>query len=313
MTASDDLSSSSRRRRAPARACSRSTSTTRGAASTSPRSPSRAPIPRSISTGPAARPDPAVQADNFSVRWSGQVLAPVTGTLHLHHDVGRRRPPVCERSAADRQLDRSRGRRRTARTIALVADQRYDIRMDFYDHGQLATARLSWAYPGPDASDRAAVGAVPGASGQSAAHGRCGCGSGRSRCPSRASADRHRPRRWLAGPSLTTTWSKISGREDSAGGTVDVRQSERGRSTTATFGADGIYVLRLTVSDGAVTVSDDVTITVNPRTAQYRAGGQRRAPTGRSRCPSSATLAATATDDGLPSPPAQLSTELDEE
>ena len=35
-------------------------------------------------------------------------------------------------------------------------------------------------------------------------------------------------------------------------------------ATTATFGADGIYVLRLTVSDGAVTVSDDVTVTVTP-------------------------------------------------
>ena len=62
---------------------------------------------------------------------------------------------------------------------------------------------------------------------------------------------------------LTTTWSKISGREDSAGGTV-VFANPNAPATTATFGADGIYVLRLTGSDGAVTVSDDVTITVNP-------------------------------------------------
>src|SRR4029453_12682270 len=62
---------------------------------------------------------------------------------------------------------------------------------------------------------------------------------------------------------LTTTWSKISGREDSSGGTV-VFGNPNAPATTATFGADGIYVLRLTVSDGAVTVSDDVTITVNP-------------------------------------------------
>ena len=63
--------------------------------------------------------------------------------------------------------------------------------------------------------------------------------------------------------NLTTTWSKISGREDSDGGTV-VFGNPNAPVTTATFGADGIYVLRLTVSDGAVTVSDDVTITVNP-------------------------------------------------
>jgi hypothetical protein len=62
---------------------------------------------------------------------------------------------------------------------------------------------------------------------------------------------------------MTTTWTKISGREDSAGGTV-VFANPNAPATTATFGADGIYVLRLTASDGAVTVSDDVTITVNP-------------------------------------------------
>ena len=67
----------------------------------------------------------------------------------------------------------------------------------------------------------------------------------------------------LPSPGLTTTWSKISGREDSAGGTV-MFANPNAPATTATFGADGIYVLRLTVSDGAVTVSDDVTITVNP-------------------------------------------------
>src|SRR5205823_14123676 len=63
--------------------------------------------------------------------------------------------------------------------------------------------------------------------------------------------------------AMTTTWSKISGRGDSAGGTV-VFANPNSPATTATFGADGIYVLRLTATDGAVTVSDDVTITVNP-------------------------------------------------
>ena len=33
-------------------------------------------------------------------------------------------------------------------TVALTAGQRYDIRMDFYERSSLATARLSWAYPG---------------------------------------------------------------------------------------------------------------------------------------------------------------------
>ena len=64
-------------------------------------------------------------------------------------------------------------------------------------------------------------------------------------------------------------------------------------------------MLRLTVSDGAVTVSDDVTITVNPippNTAPVVNAGADRTIT----LPASTTLAATATDDGRPSPPAQL-------
>jgi hypothetical protein len=75
--------------------------------------------------------------------------------------------------------------------------------------------------------------------------------------------------------------------------------------TTATFGADGIYVLRLTVSDGAVTVSDDVTVTVNPappNTAPVVNAGPDQTVT----LPSTATLAGTTTDDGLPSPPGTL-------
>ena len=84
----------------------------------------------------------------------------------------------------------------------------------------LATARLSWAYPGPEHPGRAAVGAVSGAAGQSAARRQ------RGRRPDdhsarRRVAERDRPRRRAAEPGdLTTTWSKISGREDSDGGTV---------------------------------------------------------------------------------------------
>ena len=109
----------------------------------------------------------------------------------------------------------------------------------------------------------------------------------------------------LPGSGLTITWSKISGREDSSGGTVTFA-NPHAAVTTATFGADGIYVLRLTASDGAVTVSDDVTITVNPappNSAPVVNAGADRTVT----LPSSVTLTGTATDDGLPSPPGQIS------
>ena len=59
-------------------------------------------------------------------------------------------------------------------------------------------------------------------------------------------------------PNLTSTWSKVSG----PGTTTfsDIHSP----TTTASFGTDGTYVLRLTGDDGALQSSDDVTVTVLP-------------------------------------------------
>ncbi|HKQ04260.1 MAG TPA: LamG-like jellyroll fold domain-containing protein, partial [Blastocatellia bacterium] len=61
-----------------------------------------------------------------------------------------------------------------------------------------------------------------------------------------------------AGSTLTVTWSKVSGP-----GTVTFGNAAQA-STTASFAAAGTYILRLTASDGALTSSDDVRVTVNP-------------------------------------------------
>jgi hypothetical protein len=59
-------------------------------------------------------------------------------------------------------------------------------------------------------------------------------------------------------PSVATTgWSQVSGP-----GTVSFA-SPASADTTATFSAMGVYVLRLTASDGELSASDDTTITVN--------------------------------------------------
>lgn len=60
----------------------------------------------------------------------------------------------------------------------------------------------------------------------------------------------------LPGP-LAATWSKLSGP-----GTVTFADANA-LSTTATFSAAGIYTLRLSASDGALTSTDDVNITVD--------------------------------------------------
>lgn len=61
-----------------------------------------------------------------------------------------------------------------------------------------------------------------------------------------------------APPNLTVTWSVVSGP-----GPVTFADPNA-VDTTATFTTDGTYVLRLTASDGDLTTSDDVVITVLP-------------------------------------------------
>ncbi len=64
-----------------------------------------------------------------------------------------------------------------------------------------------------------------------------------------------------AGSTLSTTWSKVSGP-----GTVTYSPSANDLDTYASFELNkpGTYVFRLTASDGTLSSTDDVTVTVNP-------------------------------------------------
>jgi hypothetical protein len=61
----------------------------------------------------------------------------------------------------------------------------------------------------------------------------------------------------LPNPTLTTLWSKVSGPGNVTFGSASAQ------ATTATFSAQGVYVLRLTANDGALSASDEVTLDVN--------------------------------------------------
>ncbi|WP_411705126.1 PKD domain-containing protein, partial [Edaphovirga cremea] len=65
----------------------------------------------------------------------------------------------------------------------------------------------------------------------------------------------------LATGTLTTAWSKVSGPGTVTFGSPNVTV------TGAQFSTTGVYVLRLTANDGALSASDDVTITVNDNVA----------------------------------------------
>ena len=87
----------------------------------------------------SAAPDPTVQTDNFSVRWSGQIKAPVTGTYTFTtaSDDGVRLY-VNTQLLIDNWTDHAVVQ--NTATIALVADQRYDVRMEL-------TIMHSWRPP----------------------------------------------------------------------------------------------------------------------------------------------------------------------
>ncbi|MEO7253572.1 MAG: PASTA domain-containing protein, partial [Casimicrobium sp.] len=97
---------------------------------------------------------------------------------------------------------------------------------------------------------------------------------------------------------LSFVWTKFSGP-----GTVTFAAATSA-VTTATFSVAGSYVLRLTVNDSALTGSSDVTIAVN--TASNAAPVVSAGPNQTITLPAVATMAGTASDDGLPNPPAAL-------
>ena len=95
---------------------------------------------------------------------------------------------------------------------------------------------------------------------------------------------------------VTLAWTRVSGP-----GTVAF-SAPAAAATTATFSTSGIYVLRLTASDSALSTTDDVTVTVNPAAANVaptvNAGVDRTIT-----LPGTAALSATVSDDGKPAPP----------
>lgn len=90
-------------------------------------------------------PDAAINANNFSVRWSGQVQAQFSEeyTFYTTSDDGVRLW-VNGNLIVDHWTDHSRTENRTY-PIPLVAGQKYDLVMEFFENGGSAESRLMWA------------------------------------------------------------------------------------------------------------------------------------------------------------------------
>ncbi|MEZ4702970.1 MAG: PQQ-dependent sugar dehydrogenase [Rhodothermales bacterium] len=102
-------------------------------------------------------PVDGMRPDNFSVRWTGQVAADVSGTYTFSTltDDGVRLW-VDDVLLIDNWLDQEPTRFDAA--IDLEAGRRYNLKMEYYEHGGEAVARLLWTPPGgseaPIPSDR---------------------------------------------------------------------------------------------------------------------------------------------------------------
>ncbi|MEK7137577.1 MAG: hypothetical protein AAB853_04825, partial [Patescibacteria group bacterium] len=102
--------------------------------------------------------------------------------------------------------------------------------------------------------------------------------------------------------AMTAQWSAISAPAPVVFG------NENAFNTTAAFSVDGTYVLRLTADDGALTASDELTVTVLPplpinQPPTVDAGVDQTIT-----LPAFATLNGTVGDDGLPTPPNTVTT-----
>jgi hypothetical protein len=89
-------------------------------------------------------PAAGIDADTFSVRWTGQIEAPSSGTytFYTQSDEGIRLWINNVQVVNDWN---SRGGEASG-TIVLTAGQRYTIRIDYYERRGTATARLLWSH-----------------------------------------------------------------------------------------------------------------------------------------------------------------------
>jgi len=95
-----------------------------------------------------AAPAAGVTADNFAVRWTGRVQAPVSGTFRFTtiSDDGIRLW-VNGVQVINNWTDHS-STTNTSAGITLTAGVSYTITLEYYERGGSATARLQWSYPG---------------------------------------------------------------------------------------------------------------------------------------------------------------------
>jgi beta-glucosidase len=103
-------------------------------------------------------PDKKVNRDNYSVRWTGQLLAPKSGgyVLRLTGDDGFRL--FLDGKLLIEDWTDHAPRSLEAR-ITLEAAKKYDLKIEYYERQQGAELRFAWLVPGPDPIEEAVAAA----------------------------------------------------------------------------------------------------------------------------------------------------------
>lgn len=201
-------------------------------------------------------PAAGVAVDGFSVRWSGYVQAPVSGTYRFYtvSNDGVRLSLNGVRIVDNWTIHGTTTN--TSAAISLTAGVKYPIQMEFFENGGWGQAQLMWSYPGQSQTVIPQTALLPAAAPSNSAPV-ANAGSDQTiTLPASANLAGTATDDGQPGP-LTTTWSKVSGP-----GTVTFGNANA-LATTAAFSAAGTYALRLTASDGAAASTDELTVTVN--------------------------------------------------
>ncbi|MCI4669088.1 MAG: PQQ-dependent sugar dehydrogenase [Bacteroidia bacterium] len=89
-------------------------------------------------------PDPAIGVNTFSVRWSGSIIAPFTGTYTFYSNTDDGvRLWVDDQQIINQWVDQ--GPTEWTGTINLIAGEPVSILMEYYENGGGAVAQLSWS------------------------------------------------------------------------------------------------------------------------------------------------------------------------
>lgn len=104
-----------------------------------------------------AGPGQGVPNDGFGIRWSGQLLPPVSGTYRIEAAANDGlRLYVDGKRLIDRWSNTERLRADSA-SIELQAGRAYDLRLEYYEHDRDAGVRLAWDMPGAKPTFEAAL------------------------------------------------------------------------------------------------------------------------------------------------------------